>query len=217
MTAVANRKQPTRPTSRRRPPARRPRPHGGTGAAGPASVAGLLAPAAAALSLGLDRQRGTAWLVDQANRYRIDHVRHGGSVYFTAEDLGSSLAWLWYMSDHVGPAKRHWLRAEAIDRRVAAIDVAIAEVPPSLRVGKAMEYRGHQLAVDQFVRTVDVDQASALGCDLGATSWPVEIRMGQVDFSVAMSLWYGMAEAARRRAARLLSGEEAKGAGRAKR
>ncbi|MBL9118327.1 MAG: hypothetical protein JNL80_00245 [Phycisphaerae bacterium] len=171
----------------------------------------ILTPNAAAAALGLDGDRGAAWLIEQANRYRIDHVRHGNSVYFVAEDLAESIAWLWWLSDHVGATERHRLRVEAFDDRIAMLDRDIASAPPSLRICKALENRGHRYGIGQYVRAVDVDQASALGCDVGEDRWPVEIRAGQVDASVAMALWFRMPEAARRKAARTLC-DDPKGA-----
>jgi hypothetical protein len=191
----------------------RPRPASAPQASRHFESAGPITPEAMATRLGLDRERGAAWLRELAAGLKMDHVRYGDAVYFFASDVQASLAWLWFLSEHIRGTERQRLRAEAVGSKLSSIARAIATRAPNDRLSQAMTYRGHCFGTDQYVRTVDIDQAAALGWSVGDAVWPLEVRVGQMDYAVAMSTWFGMSDDARRRAVRMLAGE-AKGAAR---
>lgn len=164
---------------------------------------GLLTPAAAAARFGLDAQRGAAWLVEEARRCSLDHVRHGDAILFLAETLDENLAWLWFLSDLFTAADRQRLRTAEVERHIDRLCQGIRSA--TNRVAMAMSQRAASGYYGHFVRPCDVGQAVALGCDIDSAGvWPIEVRATSVDQPLILSIWSDMPEAKRRRCVRQL-------------
>lgn len=158
----------------------------------------------AAIHIGLDGQRGAAWLERMSEAGLMRHVRYRGATLFVPSDVHESLAMLWWRSGHVGSDYRSRAIKARVQSSLAHFANRIASASPAMRLAEAVIFVGHP---DASVRPCHRMDAEGLGWSSEIAEWPTHIDPDAVEWTAARRLWVRMTARERMRCVRLLAGE----------